>query len=186
MPAFSRAEFASLLAGCLLLPFTAAILAPRANAINAEESPIAAPPAGADVFQNPMAGEQLQFLNDYAHREPKEVMKDKRYKTLMKSVVPQTVYHYGRDMALSDAIKTLLGGPPLPVEVRDGRYVMVASHGGPYLRGRGFMWFDMQQGVALGGIFFQPVNGEPSPTLTIFSRQLKDNSRYQPVARCIH
>jgi hypothetical protein len=43
-------------------------------------------------------------------------------------------------------------------------------------RGRAFLWVDMQQGIALGGIFFYPSNGEPSPTLTLFSNQVSADS----------
>src|SRR5208337_4592914 len=32
----------------------------------------------------------------------------------------------------------------------------------------------MQTGVALGAFYFHPTNGEPSPTITVFSRQLTD------------
>src|ERR1700690_3690708 len=39
-------------------------------------------------------------------------------------------------------------------------------------RGRAFLWADIQKGIALAGIFFYPSNGEPSPALTIFSRQV--------------
>ena len=46
------------------------------------------------------------------------------------------------------------------------------ERGGP----RGFIWIDMQQGIALGGIFFHPTNGEPTPTLTLFSKQVEENS----------
>jgi uncharacterized protein YecT (DUF1311 family) len=107
---------------------------------------------------------------------PKDVRKDKRFKVLMKAAIPRTVYHYGRDMPLDETVETLLDGPPLPVDVREGRYAMVASHGGPYLAGKGFLWFDMQEGIALGGVYFHPVNGEPTPTLAIFSRQLTDTA----------
>jgi hypothetical protein len=34
----------------------------------------------------------------------------------------------------------------------------------------------MREGIALGGVYFHPVNGEPTPTLAIFSRQLKQDS----------
>jgi uncharacterized protein YecT (DUF1311 family) len=34
----------------------------------------------------------------------------------------------------------------------------------------------MKEGIGLGGIYFKPVNGEPTPTLAIFSRQLRDKS----------
>jgi uncharacterized protein YecT (DUF1311 family) len=93
----------------------------------------------------------------------------------MKLVVPRTEYHYGRDMPLADAIDTVLDGSMLRVNIL-GRYAIVSGYSGPYLRGRGFMWFDMQQGDALGVFYFQPTNGEPTPTLTVFSRQLTDTS----------
>jgi len=138
--------------------------------------PAPEPPPAPAVFQNPIPGAQLAFLNDYGGRMTNDVLKDKRFHKLMKKVVPSTTYHYGRDMPLMETVETLLDGAPLPVDIRDGRYVMVASQGGPYLSGKGFLWFDMQDGIALGGVYFHPVNGEPTPTLAIFSRQLQDTS----------
>jgi uncharacterized protein YecT (DUF1311 family) len=149
-----------------------------ANA-RAQDPDDAVPPQGpppAAVFQNRIAADQLAFLNGYAGKTAKDIQKDKRFRMLMKLAIPRTEYHYGRDMPLDDAVETLLDGAPLPIEVREGRYAMVASHGGPYLSGRGFLWFDMQEGIALGGVYFHPVNGEPTPTLAIFSRQLKDTT----------
>jgi hypothetical protein len=134
------------------------------------------PPPPPAVFQNPIPSDQLAFLNDYAGKTAREIMKDKRFRNLMKLATPRTEYHYGRDMPLSEASETLLEGAPLPIDIREGRYVMVASHGGPYLSGRGFLWFDMKEGIALGGVYFHPVNGEPTPTLAIFSRQLRQTS----------
>jgi uncharacterized protein YecT (DUF1311 family) len=77
-------------------------------------------------------------------------------------------------MSLSEAVESVLDGSTLPVQVRDGRFVTVSGHNGPYLGGRGFLWFDMRTGVALGAFYFHPTNGEPSPTVTVFSRQLTD------------
>ncbi|HEV2327147.1 MAG TPA: lysozyme inhibitor LprI family protein [Terracidiphilus sp.] len=94
----------------------------------------------------------------------------------MKLAVPRTEYHYGWDMPLSDAISEVLDGSTMPVTIVGGRYAFIAGRNGPYLHGRGFMWFDMEQGEALGAFYFQPTNGEPSPTLTVFSRQLTDKS----------
>jgi uncharacterized protein YecT (DUF1311 family) len=127
-------------------------------------------------FQNPLAADQLSFLSGFAGHSTKELMKDKRFRGLMKIAVPRTEYHYGHDMSLSEAIETALDGSPLPVNIRDGRYVTVAGMQGPYLHGRGFMWFDMQEGIALGGFYFTPTNGEPAPTLTVFSRQVKQTT----------
>ena len=140
--------------------------------------PSPAPPAvpQAPVLQNPIPAGDLSFLSGYAGRTTKELMKDKQFRALKKAMMPRTEYHYGRDMPLTDAMDDVLDGSPLPVNVRDGRYVTVMGMQGPYLRGRGFLWFDLQDGIGLGAFYFTPTNGEPTPTLTVFSRQLKQNS----------
>jgi uncharacterized protein YecT (DUF1311 family) len=135
-----------------------------------------APPPQPAVFQNRIPADQLAFLNDYAGKTAHDIQKDKRFRSVMKQVIPRTEYHYGHDMPLSETVETMLDGAPLPIDIREGRYVTIASHGGPYLSGKGFVWFDMQEGIALGGVYFRPTNGEPTPTLAIYSRQLKDTS----------
>jgi uncharacterized protein YecT (DUF1311 family) len=127
-------------------------------------------------FQDTIAAGQLAFLNGYAGRPTRELLKDKQFRALMKAAIPRTEYHYGRDMPLSEALEDALDGSPLPLNVRDGRYVTVMGMQGPYLRGRGFLWFDLQEGIALGGFYFTPTNGEPTPTLTVFSRQLRQTT----------
>jgi uncharacterized protein YecT (DUF1311 family) len=154
---------------------SAGVLLPGANAQDPQTAAQQPPPPPV-AFQNLIPPDKLSFLNDYAGRTAAEVKKDKRFRQLMKIAVPRTVYHYGHDLPLDEAIDMVLEGPPLPITIRDGRYAMVASHGGPYLHGKGFVWFDLQTGVALGGFFFAPINGEPAPTLTIFSRQLNVES----------
>jgi uncharacterized protein YecT (DUF1311 family) len=131
------------------------------------------PPPSAN-FQKLIPIDQLAFLNDYANQPAKTLLKDKRFHGLIKQTISSTEYHYGRDMSLSDAVQTVLDGSMQPVQVRDGRFVTVSGSSGPYLGGRGFLWFDMQTGVALGGFYFHPTNGEPTPTVTVFSRQLAD------------
>jgi hypothetical protein len=42
-----------------------------------------------------------------------------------------------------------------------------------YLAGKGFLWIDMQDGIGLDGFFFHPTNGEPTPTVNIFSKQVQ-------------
>jgi uncharacterized protein YecT (DUF1311 family) len=86
------------------------------------------------------------------------------------------MFHYGRDMPLSDALDMVFKGSTSPVQIRDGRYVLVSGQSGPYLAGRGFMWIDIQDGIALGGFYFHPTNGEPTPTVAVFSKQIKENS----------
>jgi hypothetical protein len=125
------------------------------------------------VFEGKIPAEQLQFLNGYVGESTKKLFKDKQFKAVLKQVIPKTTYHYGKDMPLSETVDTLLHTGALPVTVRAGRYLMAASHDGPYLHGRAFLWIDLQEGIALGGVYFRPVNGEPKPTLAIYSAQLR-------------
>jgi hypothetical protein len=136
-------------------------------------APQATPPA---IFQNTIPSDQLSFLKDYAGRPAKEILKDKRFRSLIKVAIPRTEYHYGRDMPLYETSRIIMDGSRLPVQIRGGRYVTVASDLGPYLSGRGMLWFDIKEGILLGGVYFHPVNGEPTPTLAIFSRQLRETS----------
>jgi hypothetical protein len=133
------------------------------------------PPLDRAIFQKSITRNQLEFLNDYAGRPAYEVVRERRLRELVNMVVPYTPFHFGLDMPLPNAIEAILSGSPTPVEIREGRYMMVSTQGG---RGaaRGFIWLDMQEGIALGGIFFHPTNGEPTPTLTLFSKQVKQDS----------
>jgi hypothetical protein len=157
-----------LLAGCFVSTNTVAQQA--GDAVAAQPEP---PPAPA-VFHNPIPADQLEFLKGYVGQPAKVLVKDKRLHNLLKLVVPRTVYHYGIDMPLAQAIDEALDGSKIDVHGWEGRYVLAAGNGGAYLRGRGFVWFDLKEGIALGGFYFQPTNGEPTPTLTVFSRQLHD------------
>jgi hypothetical protein len=126
------------------------------------------------VVQNPIPRDQLTFLNRFAGAPSDDLVRDKQFRKLMHSVVPNCMFHYGRDMPLTDALEIVLKGSPLPVRIRDGRYLLVSGRSGPYLAGRGFIWIDLQDGVALGGFYFHPTNGEPTPAANIFSKQVKD------------
>jgi uncharacterized protein YecT (DUF1311 family) len=134
-------------------------------------------PAGEPLFANPIASDQLTFLNGFARRPSDKVLRDGKYRKLVQTVVPAFPIHFRvDDESLVGTLETVLQSVPLPVEIRDGRYAMIASRGTPTLRGKGFVWVDMQEGIAMGGIFFYPRNGEPTPTVTVFSNQVDQDS----------
>jgi uncharacterized protein YecT (DUF1311 family) len=135
--------------------------------------PAPGPPPPA-VLENLVSPAQLGFLNDYANDTPESLLKDKRFKNALKQAIPHTEYHYGTDKSLQDASEELLHTRAIPITVREHRFVTISTRGGSYLAGKTMMWFDMQSGMALGSIYFHPTNGEPTPTLTVFSRQLTD------------
>ena len=154
-------------------PATQSSAAPQADAPPPPEAP--PPPA---TFKDAIPADQLSFLSGYAGKAPKEIMKDKRFRQLEKDITPSTRYFYHYDRGLTDTRDEVLDNQPLPITVRDGRFVMVSSAGGAdsHMLGRGFLWFDMQAGIGIGGIYFHPTNGEPTPTLAIYSKQLTDTS----------
>lgn len=126
------------------------------------------------IFQNPISGNELAFLRKFEGAASGDVVRDKQFHKLMKSVIPDCMFHYGHDMPLLEAMETVLNGSPQPARIRDGRYFVVSGRSGPYLQGRGFLWFDLQDGIALGGFYFHPTNGEPTPAVNVFSRQVKE------------
>jgi uncharacterized protein YecT (DUF1311 family) len=149
---------------------------PAASQADAAPPPPGPPPPAA--FKDTIPADQLAFLSGYDGKAPKEIIKDKRFRQLEKQITPSTRYFYHYDRGLTDTRDEVLDNQPLPITVRDGRYVMVSSTGGAdsHMFGRGFLWFDMQAGIGIGGVYFHPTNGEPTPTLTIFSKQLTDTA----------
>lgn len=123
-------------------------------------------------FTSPISGSQLAFLNVYAGRPANDADGKHSVKTLVSMVVPYTPYHFGVDFPLPQVLNTLLLNEPQPIEIRDGRYAMMSGARNAIQRRAGLLWVDMREGFSLGAIYFEPANGEPSPTLTIFSRQL--------------
>jgi uncharacterized protein YecT (DUF1311 family) len=160
-----------LLAG--LLAGLIAVAAPAQEPANPSAEPQADAPPPPLQFANTIPPDQLAFLKDYDGKSTSELLRDKRFHKLRSEITPRTEYHYGYDMPLSEAVDETLSGPSLPVDVREGRYVMIAANTNAFKGGKGFVWFDIQAGIGIGGVFFRPTNGEPTPTLAIYSRQIK-------------
>jgi uncharacterized protein YecT (DUF1311 family) len=141
------------------------------------EAPQASQPKyDAAIFQKPVPNDQLAFLNQFAGAPTKDILRDKQFHKLMHNAIPDCMFHYGRDMPPSDAFDMVFKDSTEPVLIRDGRYVMVSGRSGPYLGGRGFVWIDMKEGVILAGFFFRPTNGEPTPSFTVFSKQIREKT----------
>jgi hypothetical protein len=126
------------------------------------------------IFQKPMPNDQLIFLNQFVGQPSKDLFRDKQFRKLMKNFVPDCMYHYGSDMPLDEALDKVFSDSKVPVVVRDNRYVLLVGDKGPYLGGRAFLWIDMQDGIGLGAFYFHPTNGEPTPSVTVFSRQVRE------------
>jgi uncharacterized protein YecT (DUF1311 family) len=135
------------------------------------------PPYDKTLFENPVPSPALAFLNQFSGAPSGDLYRDRQFKHLLSATVPNCMFHYGRDMPLTDALDNVLPHSQIPVQIRDRRYVLLSGERGPYLGGRGFIWIDMQDGIVLGGFFFRPTNGEPTPTLAAFSRQVKIKDR---------
>jgi uncharacterized protein YecT (DUF1311 family) len=141
-----------------------------------EPAAASAQAAAPDVFDKPLAHDNVAFLTSFAGRTSADVAKDKQFRKFVGAVTPTTVVHVGHDRYLDEVFYEGFASPGGPTQVRDGRYVMISSNGSPQHPVRGFMWIDVQEGDAIGAFYFGPTNGEPTPVLTIFSRQLKEKA----------
>ncbi len=142
---------------------------------NAMPSPAAAP-FDKTIFLKPFAPAQLTFLTHFEGAPARDLYNDRQFRKLMKGFVPDCLFHYGRDMPLDQALDAVLSSSRDQVIFRENRYLLLSGERGPYLGGRGFLWIDLVDGLGLGGFYFQPTNGEPSPTLAVFSRQVKETT----------
>ena len=146
----------------------------QGQATQGQDAGYPAPGANYDpaLFQPRIPKEQLGFLSQFAGMPSNELYRDKQFRKLMHSFVPDCTFHYGYDKSMFDALDEVIQGSNDPVVVRDGRYVMLSGHMGQILSGRGFLWIDMQEGIGLGGFYFHPTNGEPTPAVNILSKQV--------------
>ena len=78
-----------------------------------------------------MVSAQTEFPKQYDGAPSGDLYRDKHFRKLMKSFVPDCLFHCGRDMPLGDALDVVLKDSRVPVRVRDGRYVTVPGLGGP-------------------------------------------------------
>ena len=147
------------------------------------ESPAPAPPVPTPVydksiFDSPLPAAQLAFLKTYDGARTRDLYRDKQFKALRKAALPNWMFHYGRDVTVDEAFDLALSASNEAVTVRAGRYVTLAGGVSGFIRndGRALIWIDMQDGVALAAFFFHPTNGEPTPTVTVFSRQIAADS----------
>ncbi len=169
MPAISNV-FALLL---LLAPFSLAARRSPAQTASASAYDKA-------IFGRTLPPDQLAFLRQLAADASKspvasgQVIEDKQFRKILKNVLPDCTFHYGSDMPLSKAVDTVFERSTEPAAIRAGRYLTLSGHSGPYLAGRAFLWFDLDEGVALGAFFFHPTNGEPTPSVNVFSREIRD------------
>jgi uncharacterized protein YecT (DUF1311 family) len=128
------------------------------------------------IVQKPVPAAEMDFLKQLAGKPSGEVFKDKQFRKLIKNFVPDCMFHYGTDRSLTESLEMAMDKSPLPSGIRDGRYFMIAGQSGPFLSGRGFLWIDLQTGEGLGAFYFHPTNGEPTPTVAVFGRQIKEKA----------
>jgi hypothetical protein len=127
------------------------------------------------IFRKPIPPDQLTFLTHYNGLPAGDLLHDKQFKKILHDNVPSSLFHYGHDLSLQEVLDSVLANSSIPITIRDNRYLTLS---GPLNTpsGHGFVWIDMQDGLFLGGVVFHPSNGEPSPSLTIFTRQIKQDS----------
>jgi uncharacterized protein YecT (DUF1311 family) len=117
----------------------------------------------------------LAWLEPFLNQTTHDVWMHSRFKEIVSAAAPNAIYHFHVDLPLGAAFSAVLSGPGAPVQVRDDRYMLLsACAAAPCVTGRALAWIDLEVGLVFGAIEFNPTNGEPTPTLTIFSAQVGD------------
>ena len=139
------------------------------------QNPEAIPLPSEAVFEDRIPADRMAFLKQFEGVQTGDLVRDKQMKRLLKDEIPGWMFHYGHDLPLPEAVGLALDNSAFAVEIHDGRYLSAVGRSGadPRLWGRAMIWCDLQEGIFLGAFSFRPTNGEPSPTVTVFSRQLK-------------
>ena len=130
------------------------------------------------LFLKPIPSAQLAFVAQYDGAPASDLYRDKQFRKLVHGALPDCIFHYGSDVPLLQAMDAALESSHVPIQVRENRYVLLAGRTPVYpgLQGHAFVWLDLQDGLVLGGFYFHPSNGEPTPALNIFSRQIKEDA----------
>jgi len=132
-------------------------------------------------FNENVSSDDLRFLNALAGTPTSTAVRSKDVRALINNVIPYVPFHFGIDYPLTLTLGSILAESSAPVTIRDGRYVVMATltnHNNLIAQGRrrALLWVDLQTGMSIGAIFFYPSNGEPTPTLSLFSRQVEQSS----------
>ena len=128
-------------------------------------------------FARPLAADQTALLKTFAGATAADAYGDRQFRKLVHAAMPSVMFHYGRDMPLDEAVDDALQHSRMPVALREGRYLVLAGRNETYpgLSGRAMLWVDTQDGLVLGAFYFHPTNGEPTPSVTVFSKQVSED-----------
>ncbi len=111
---------------------------------SSQGQPVPPPPPAAHfdpaLFQKPIAPAEIAPLAQFAGAQAKDLFRDKLFRRALRSIEPDCMFHYGKDMSLSEAMEIVFSGSRYAVQLREGRYLSASGDSGPYLRGRGFIW----------------------------------------------
>ncbi|HEY6357721.1 MAG TPA: hypothetical protein VIX35_05730, partial [Vicinamibacterales bacterium] len=119
--------------------------------------------------------DHFQWVKDLSGESTHDATLAGHFSDLVLDVSPDATYHFHFDMPVGSALRAILRGAGEPVTIRANRFAMLSACDTPTCTGaRAFVWVDTEHGVEIGGIEFEPSNGEPTPTLTLFSKQVLD------------
>ena len=139
----------------------------------------AAPPYDPSIFGRLIPPAQLAPLLQADNTTVSDVFHDREAHHLIMSAVPGVMFHYGRDVSLPDTVTMELDKSPAIAHVHDNRYVLLTGNdrAHEWMRhdARTLIWIDTKEGIVIGAFFFRPNNGEPGPTVTVFTRQIKQD-----------
>jgi hypothetical protein len=157
----------------------------KANAqlkIDSAEPKSASKKTTASANQSP-----FHWLLTYKGKTANDIIWDKRYKSLLTTLVPQRqAFLLGFSSSLQHIVQEVLGGPPENVVINQDRYVFFSSCRLHSCNEKGFMWVDTKENIGIIGVihYFEGKKYRDSPLLSLISKYPLKNGSNLPIPFC--
>ncbi|MDX1990342.1 MAG: tetratricopeptide repeat protein [Candidatus Obscuribacter sp.] len=118
----------------------------------------------------------VAWMTSYNGRSSNELLYDKRFVGLLKSIAPDVKDVVEKGSSIVDSAYDRLGGPPEAVEILKNRFLLAKADMAHFARAKAFLFYDLMEKRGILAI----VDGEEWPTVFTASKQYPDQSQFPP------
>ncbi len=115
-----------------------------------------------------------EWLKTYNGKATNELLYDKRFVGLLKSIAPDVKDMVEKGSSLVDSAYDRLGGPAEAVEVKNNRFVLARAEMAHFERAKAFVFYDLKEKRGILAI----VDGEEWPTLFTVGKQYSEQTQF--------
>ena len=118
----------------------------------------------------------VDWVTNYNGRSTNELLYDKRFVGLLKSIAPDVKDVVEKGSSIVDSAYDRLGGPPETVEILNNRFLLAKADMAHFARAKAFLFYDLKEKRGILAI----VDGEEWPTVFTATKQYTDKSQFPP------